>query len=131
MDRPTRAGASGPSELGGCPAPMVRRIDVTGAGDPARCLGVGDAKERPAQDPAAGVLLLHGLMGRASTGRPPPTGSPSGTARSPWTSAAAGQSDKAPEGQYTREAYVEDVEAGSRAAGSRPDRPRRPRDRAR
>ncbi|MFE2050057.1 alpha/beta fold hydrolase [Streptomyces sp. NPDC059459] len=58
-----------------------------------------------------GVLLLHGLMGRASHWAP--------TAR--WLSArhravaldqrGHGRSDKPPRGAYTREAYVEDVEA--------------------
>lgn len=93
---------------------MVRRIDVTGAGgvrlaawefaDPPKT-------DQPRASEAPGVLLLHGLMGRASHW--------ASTAR--WLSerhrAVAldqrghGQSDKAPEAEYTREAYVEDAEA--------------------
>ncbi|WP_307628625.1 alpha/beta fold hydrolase [Streptomyces turgidiscabies] len=98
---------------------MARRIDVTGAGgvrlaawefaDPPKSgedQARGEAPDRP-----PGVLLLHGLMGRASH----------------WASAARwlgehhravaldqrghGQSDRPPDGIYTREAYVEDAEA--------------------
>ncbi|MEW2117287.1 alpha/beta hydrolase [Streptomyces sp. NPDC005474] len=98
---------------------MARRIDVTGAGgvrlaawefaDPPKS---GEDQPRgEAPDRAPGVLLLHGLMGRASH----------------WASAARwlgehhravaldqrghGQSDRPPDGIYTREAYVEDAEA--------------------
>ena len=98
---------------------MARRIDVTGAGgvrlaawefaDPPKS-GEDQARgESPDRPP--GVLLLHGLMGRASH----------------WASAARwlgehhravaldqrghGQSDRPPDGIYTREAYVEDAEA--------------------
>ncbi|MET7436322.1 alpha/beta fold hydrolase, partial [Streptomyces sp. NPDC005568] len=123
---------------------MVRRIDVTGAGgvrlaawefgdppkgDPARAAepartvpaqgGPGRAPgERAERGP--GVLLLHGLMGRASHW--------ASTAR--WLSerhrAVAldqrghGQSDKPPEGFYTREAYVEDAEAALEQLGLAP-----------
>ncbi|WP_030689301.1 alpha/beta fold hydrolase [Streptomyces sp. NRRL B-1347] len=92
---------------------MVRRIDVTGAG------GVSLAAWEYADPPKAGeaeqarggVLLLHGLMGRASHW--------AGTAR--WLSerhrAVAidqrghGRSEKPADGPYTREAYVDDAEA--------------------
>ncbi|KQX83250.1 alpha/beta hydrolase [Streptomyces sp. Root1310] len=129
---------------------MARRIDVTGAGgvrlaawefgdppkgDPATAVTEpvippqpvrrrdrgrpaapleNDAKSRP------GVLLLHGLMGRASHW--------SSTAR--WLSerhrAVAldqrghGQSAKLPEAAFTREAYVEDAEAALEQLGLAP-----------
>ncbi|MFJ8951671.1 MULTISPECIES: alpha/beta fold hydrolase [unclassified Streptomyces] len=90
---------------------MARRIDVTGAGgihlaawefaDPPK---TGEVGHNP------GVLLLHGLMGRASHW--------AGTTR--WLAerhrAVAldqrghGQSDKPPEGPFDREAYVLDAE---------------------
>src|SRR5207249_9836494 len=92
----------------GVPGHMVRRIDVTGAdgvrlaawefADPPK--GSGEV------DNAPGVLLLHGLMGRAAHW--------AGTAR--WLAAryraigldqrGPGRSDKPAEGPYTREAYV-------------------------
>ncbi|MEE1800612.1 alpha/beta fold hydrolase [Streptomyces sp. NPDC101062] len=92
---------------------MVRRIDVTGAD------GVRLAAWEFADPPGAaadgradgsGVLLLHGLMGRASHW--------DGTAR--WLAArhrvvafdqrGHGHSEKPPEGPFTREAYVDDAE---------------------
>lgn len=102
---------------------MVRRIDVTGAGG--LRLAAWEFADPPKTDPprtppAPGVLLLHGLMGRASHW--------ASTAR--WLSerhrAVAldqrghGQSDKAPEEQYTREAYVEDAEAALEQLGLAP-----------
>ncbi|MFF8959499.1 alpha/beta fold hydrolase [Streptomyces sp. NPDC014894] len=110
---------------------MVRRIDVTGAGgvhlaawefteppqggretrrEPAD--GPADGSDEGAEpDSAPGVLLLHGLLGRASH----------------WAPAARllgrrhrvvaldqrghGHSDKPPEGPFTREAYIADAEA--------------------
>ncbi|MEU6820369.1 alpha/beta hydrolase [Streptomyces atriruber] len=94
---------------------MVRRIDVTGAGgvrlaaweyaDPPKL------REVEASSSAGGVLLLHGLMGRASHW--------TGTAR--WLSerhrAVAldqrghGRSEKPADGPYSRDAYVDDAEA--------------------
>ncbi|MFE2940258.1 alpha/beta fold hydrolase [Streptomyces sp. NPDC059255] len=95
---------------------MVRRIDVTGAD------GVHLAAWEFADPPEAGpeargpgdgsaVLLLHGLMGRASHW--------DATAR--WLAArhravafdqrGHGQSEKPPEGPFTREAYVADAAA--------------------
>ncbi|MFE0739279.1 alpha/beta fold hydrolase, partial [Streptomyces sp. NPDC058855] len=121
---------------------MVRRIDVTGAGDvrlaawefgdppksdQGRDLPQGahpvPAPRTPGSgetDRAPGVLLLHGLMGRASHW--------ASTAR--WLSerhrAVAldqrghGQSDKPPRAAFTREAYVEDAEAALEQLGLAP-----------
>ncbi|MFF3491336.1 alpha/beta fold hydrolase [Streptomyces sp. NPDC002795] len=100
---------------------MARRIDVTGAGgvhlaaweftDPPK---TGEVGHNP------GVLLLHGLMGRASHW--------AGTTR--WLAdrhrAVAldqrghGQSDKPPEGPFDREAYVLDAEAALVQLGFEP-----------
>ncbi|MFE0174207.1 alpha/beta fold hydrolase [Streptomyces sp. NPDC059002] len=92
---------------------MVRRIDVTGAGGVhlAAWEFADPPKLREAEGSPGGVLLLHGLMGRASHW--------AGTAR--WLSerhrAVAldqrghGRSEKPPEGPYSRDAYVDDAEA--------------------
>ncbi|MFF1439879.1 alpha/beta fold hydrolase [Streptomyces sp. NPDC058295] len=129
---------------------MARRIDVTGAGgvrlaawefgdppkgDPAKAVAEpvipaqsvgkreGGRGAEPLENGAGsrpGVLLLHGLMGRASHW--------SSTAR--WLSerhrAVAldqrghGQSAKLPEAAFTREAYVEDAEAALEQLGLAP-----------
>ncbi|MFH0176427.1 alpha/beta fold hydrolase [Streptomyces cacaoi] len=129
---------------------MARRIDVTGAGgvrlaawefgdppkgDPAKAVTepvippqsvrkrAGDRPAEPIENGAGsrpGVLLLHGLMGRASHW--------ASTAR--WLSerhrAVAldqrghGQSAKSPEAAFTREAYVEDAEAALEQLGLAP-----------
>ncbi|GGZ14388.1 alpha/beta fold hydrolase [Streptomyces nitrosporeus] len=101
---------------------MVRRVDVTGSGglrlsawefsDP--------AEERPEGGRRPGVLLLHGLMGRASHWAP--------TAR--WLSErhrpvgldqrGHGSSGKAAEGASTRDAYVADAEAAIEQLGLAP-----------
>ncbi|MEU5401143.1 alpha/beta hydrolase [Streptomyces sp. NPDC005963] len=107
---------------------MVRRIDVTGAdgvrlaaweyADPPKWGGEGRSVEEPVHAP--GVLLLHGLMGRASH----------------WASTARwlaerhraialdqrghGRSDKPTEGPYTREAYAADAEAAIEQLGVAP-----------
>jgi pimeloyl-ACP methyl ester carboxylesterase len=92
---------------------MVRRIDVTGL-DGVR-LAAWEFADPPKGcdelDGAPGVLLLHGLMGRASHW--------ASTAR--WLSErhrvialdqrGHGHSDKPADGPYTREAYVADAEA--------------------
>ncbi|GAA2271021.1 alpha/beta hydrolase [Streptomyces ruber] len=101
---------------------MVRRIDVTGAGG--LRLAAWEFADPPKEDPQGGdlpgVLLLHGLMGRASHW--------ASTAR--WLSerhrAVAldqrghGQSGKPAEGEYTREAYVDDAAAALEQLGLAP-----------
>ncbi|MFH9814591.1 alpha/beta fold hydrolase [Streptomyces sp. NPDC017230] len=129
---------------------MARRIDVTGAGgvrlaawefgDPPKSsrthettpdatapgdtaadgTGPGGAAPSYGAGGLPGVLLLHGLMGRASHWAP--------TAR--WLSArhravaldqrGHGRSDKPPRAAYTREAYVEDVESALEQLGLGP-----------
>ncbi|HLL33406.1 MAG TPA: alpha/beta fold hydrolase, partial [Streptomyces sp.] len=102
---------------------MARRIEVTGAGGVRLAAWeFGDPpKTGPDPAPAApGVLLLHGLMGRASHWAP--------TAR--WLSerhrAVAldqrghGQSEKPPQAALTREAYVDDAEAALEQLGLAP-----------
>jgi pimeloyl-ACP methyl ester carboxylesterase len=128
---------------------MARRIDVTGAGgvrlaawefgdppktDPAKSMtdslipaqsggpgGPGGAQVVHSElERIPGVLLLHGLMGRASHW--------ASTAR--WLSerhrAVAldqrghGRSDKSPQAAFTREAYVEDAEATLEQLGLAP-----------
>ncbi|QEU86325.1 alpha/beta hydrolase [Streptomyces viridosporus T7A] len=113
-------------ELGGATT-MARRIDVTGAdgvrlaawefGDPAK---TGTDPAEGAAQGAPGVLLLHGLMGRASHWAP--------TAR--WLSerhrAVAldqrghGRSDKPSQAAFTRDAYVDDAEAALEQLGLGP-----------
>ncbi|MET9112371.1 alpha/beta fold hydrolase [Streptomyces zhihengii] len=100
---------------------MVRRIDVTGA-DGVRLAAwefADPPKGRGEHETAPGVLLLHGLMGRASHWAP--------TAR--WLAerhrAVAldqrghGRSDK-PDGPYTRDAYVADAAAAVEQLGLGP-----------
>ena len=121
------------AKLGGC-QDMARRIDVTGTGgvrlaawefgdppktDPARD-GQGAHDGYTAPDGSPGVLLLHGLMGRASHW--------ASTAR--WLSAryravaldqrGHGRSDKPPQGSFTRDAYVDDAEAALEQLGLAP-----------
>ncbi|OII68082.1 alpha/beta fold hydrolase [Streptomyces sp. CC77] len=106
---------------------MVRRVDLTGAdgvrlaawefAEPPK--GPGAADDSGAA-PAPGVLLLHGLMGRA--------GHWATTAR--WLAerfrAVAldqrghGHSEKPADGRYTREAYVEDAAAAIEHLGLAP-----------
>ncbi|GAA4914500.1 alpha/beta fold hydrolase [Streptomyces coeruleoprunus] len=103
---------------------MVRRFDLTGA-DGVRLAAweFADPPKGPGDDgtePAPGVLLLHGLMGRA--------GHWATTAR--WLSerqrAVAldqrghGHSDKPSDGPYTREAYVADAAAAIEQLGLAP-----------
>ncbi|MET9441604.1 alpha/beta hydrolase [Streptomyces sp. NPDC006610] len=102
---------------------MARRIDVTGAGGVRLAAWeFGDPpKDTDPERPAApGVLLLHGLMGRASHW--------AATARrlSERHRAVAldqrghGQSAKAPDVSHTREAYVEDAVAALEQLGLAP-----------
>ncbi|MFI9255667.1 alpha/beta fold hydrolase [Streptomyces sp. NPDC053069] len=109
---------------------MARRMDVRGAGgvrlaawefaDPPKT-GLDGADGGPDPEPGGpGVLLLHGLMGRASHW--------ASTAR--WLAArhravaldqrGHGQSEKPPQAAYTREAYVEDAEAAIEQLGLAP-----------
>ncbi|MFF7330961.1 alpha/beta fold hydrolase [Streptomyces sp. NPDC090306] len=118
---------------------MARRIDVTGAGGvrlaaweftgppgPEAAAGLperpgpeGPGGTGPSPD-GSGVLLLHGLMGRASHW--------ASTAR--WLSArhrvvaldqrGHGQSEKPPYAAFTRDAYVGDVEAALEQLGLAP-----------
>lgn len=101
---------------------MTRRVEVTGY-DGLR-LATWEFGERTGERAEAGrtsgVLLLHGLMGRASH----------------WTTTARwmagrhrtvaldqrghGHSDKPPEARYTREAYVADAEAAVEQLGLAP-----------
>ncbi|MER8000654.1 MULTISPECIES: alpha/beta fold hydrolase [unclassified Streptomyces] len=107
---------------------MVQRIDVTGAdgirlaaweyADPPKRRGEAERDEETAR--TSGVLLLHGLMGRASHW--------ASTAR--WLAArhravaldqrGHGRSEKPPEGPYTREAYMADAEAAIEQLGLAP-----------
>jgi pimeloyl-ACP methyl ester carboxylesterase len=109
----------------GVPGHMVRRIDVTGAGgvrlaaweftDPPKTAG---GPEPAGSGP--GVLLLHGLMGRASHW--------ADTAR--WLSArhrpigldqrGHGRSDKPASGPFDRTAYVDDAIAAIEQLGLAP-----------
>ncbi|MFB9735613.1 alpha/beta fold hydrolase [Streptomyces thermocoprophilus] len=108
-----------PGHHGGPRAPGGR----TGSGRTGGATGLaGDAAGRPGDGPtrSAGVLLLHGLMGRASHW--------ASTAR--WLSerhrAVAldqrghGQSEKPPQAAFTREAYVDDAEAALEQLGLAP-----------
>ncbi|AXE86708.1 alpha/beta hydrolase [Streptomyces sp. Go-475] len=80
----------------------------------------GQAGAGTAPDGSPGVLLLHGLMGRASHWAP--------TAR--WLSGryravaldqrGHGRSDKPPQGAFTRDAYVDDAEAALEQLGLAP-----------
>lgn len=114
---------------------MARRIDVTGAGgvrlaawefgdppkaDPTDTADLADPAREAVEKRSPGVLLLHGLMGRASHW--------ASTAR--WLSEryraialdqrGHGQSDKPPRASFTRDAYVEDAEAALEQLGLAP-----------
>lgn len=91
---------------------MARRVDVKGVGGVRLAAWeFGDPPRDGAPDHASGLLLLHGLMGRASQWAP--------TAR--WLSErhrvvaldqrGHGHSGKPAEGPYTRDAYIGDAEA--------------------
>jgi pimeloyl-ACP methyl ester carboxylesterase len=100
---------------------MARRIDVAGAGGVRLAAWEFADPHKPEAEPGApGVLLLHGLMGRASHW--------ASTCR--WLAeryrAVAldqrghGQSEKPPGAAFTREAYVEDAEAALEQLGLAP-----------
>ncbi|NMO37264.1 alpha/beta fold hydrolase [Streptomyces sp. GMY01] len=110
-EHPGARESSGPSEH---PAPPEHLAPSERPGSP------GPADDRTASPRATGVLLLHGLMGRASHW--------AGTAR--WLSGryravaldqrGHGQSDKPPSSALTREAYVDDAEAAVEQLGLGP-----------
>jgi pimeloyl-ACP methyl ester carboxylesterase len=97
---------------------MVRRLDVTGAGGVR--LAAWEFTEERVETAGSGVLLLHGLMGRASHWAP--------TAR--WLAArhravaldqrGHGSSAKPAAGPFTREAYVADAAAAVEQLGLGP-----------
>ncbi|MFT2018052.1 alpha/beta fold hydrolase [Streptomyces sp. 796.1] len=101
---------------------MVRRTDVTGAAGVrlAAWEFADPPKAESGAEQAPGVLLLHGLMGRAAHWAE--------TAR--WLSTrhravaldqrGHGRSDKPADGPYTREAYVADAEAAVEQLGLGP-----------
>lgn len=101
---------------------MARRIDVTGT-DGVRLAAwefADPPEESPAGDRAPGVLMLHGLMGRAShwaagtrwlAERHRPVG---------LDQRGHGASGKPADGPYTRDAYVGDAEAAVEQLGLAP-----------
>ncbi|MEV0261647.1 alpha/beta hydrolase [Streptomyces sp. NPDC050617] len=103
---------------------MARRIDVTGAGDVRLAAwefaDLPKAGGRDGEGGRSSVLLLHGLMGRASHWAE--------TARWLATRYRAvaldqrghGRSEKPSDGPYTRDAYVSDVEATVEQLGLAP-----------
>ncbi|MEV6741991.1 alpha/beta hydrolase [Streptomyces sp. NPDC051104] len=98
----------------------MRRIDVTGAGgvrlaawefaDPPK---TGDSEQTP------GLLLLHGLMGRASHWAPTARLLAERHRAVALDQRGHGQSDKPADG-YTREAYIDDAEAALEQLGLAP-----------
>ncbi|GHK02727.1 alpha/beta hydrolase [Streptomyces sp. Y2F8-2] len=98
----------------------MRRIDVTGAGgvrlaawefaDPPK---TGDGEQTP------GLLLLHGLMGRASHWAPTARLLAERHRAVALDQRGHGQSDKPADG-YTREAYIDDAEAALEQLGLAP-----------
>ncbi|MEV4946314.1 alpha/beta hydrolase [Streptomyces sp. NPDC053755] len=106
---------------------MVRRLDVTGAAGVRLAAWEfteervpGARRERAPGAPASGVLLLHGLMGRASHWAPT-AGWLAGRHRAvALDQRGHGASDKPPAGPYTREAYVADAVAAVEQLGLGP-----------
>lgn len=105
---------------------MVRRIEVTGAGgvrlaawDFAADPSAGDRAVRRGISGRSGVLLLHGLTGRAShwtdTARALP-----GRYRAVALDQRGHGSSAKPDGAYSREAYVRDAEAAIEQLGLAP-----------
>ncbi|MFF5981034.1 alpha/beta fold hydrolase [Streptomyces olindensis] len=96
--------------------PAIDSAIAPGGADPVQ----GGPGTGTAPDGSPGVLLLHGLMGRASHWAP--------TAR--WLSGryravaldqrGHGRSDKPPQGSFTRDAYVDDAEAALEQLGLAP-----------
>ena len=99
---------------------MVRRIDVTGAGgvrlaawEFAEPPKTGDGEQTP------GVLLLHGLMGRAAHWAPTARRLAERHRAVALDQRGHGRSDKPADG-YTREAYIDDAEAALEQLGLAP-----------
>ncbi|WP_128983936.1 alpha/beta fold hydrolase [Streptomyces roseicoloratus] len=86
---------------------MVRRLDVTGA-DGVR-LAAWDFTERTAPRTGPGVLLLHGLMGRASHWAPAAGRLAARHRTIALDQRGHGASEKPTTGPFTREAYVADA----------------------
>ncbi|MFV0135245.1 alpha/beta fold hydrolase [Streptomyces sp. HMX87] len=119
---------------------MARRIDVTGAGgvrlaawefgDPPKTDPATDPTTGPATDPAPGagggpgapgVLLLHGLMGRASHWAVTARRLSARHRAVALDQRGHGRSDKPVErAAYTRDAYIEDAEAALEQLGLGP-----------
>ncbi|MEU1123167.1 alpha/beta hydrolase [Streptomyces sp. NPDC005899] len=92
---------------------MVRRVDVTGS-DGVRLAAWEFAdvpKGRTRAERAPGVLLLHGLMGRAAHWASPARWLSERHRPVGLDQRGHGRSGKPADGPYTRDAYVSDVEA--------------------
>lgn len=105
----------------GVPEAMARRIEVTGAGGAG--LAAWEFTDPPkggesAQTP--GVLLLHGLMGRASQWAPAARLLGERHRAVALDQRGHGRSEKPAGGPYTREAYVEDAAAAVEQLGLGP-----------
>ncbi|MEV6326233.1 alpha/beta hydrolase [Streptomyces sp. NPDC051909] len=97
---------------------MVRRLDVTGA-DGVR-LAAWDFTERTAPQTGPGVLLLHGLMGRASHWAPAAARLAARHRTIALDQRGHGASEKPASGPFTREAYVADALAAVERLGLGP-----------
>ncbi|MFD0372719.1 alpha/beta fold hydrolase [Streptomyces sp. NPDC059071] len=97
---------------------MVRRLDVTGA-DGVR-LAAWDFTEPTAPQAGPGVLLLHGLMGRASHWAPAARRLAPRHRTVALDQRGHGHSEKPTTGPFTREAYVADAIAAVERLGLGP-----------
>lgn len=101
---------------------MVRRIDVTGS-DGVRLAAwefADPPKGRTEGERAPGVLLLHGLMGRASHWAPTTRWLAERHRAVGLDQRGHGRSEKPAEGPYTRDAYVADAEEAIEQLGLGP-----------
>ncbi|MFB7913974.1 alpha/beta fold hydrolase [Streptomyces sp. NPDC056061] len=101
---------------------MVRRIDVTGT-DGVRLAAwefADPPKGRAEGERLPGVLLLHGLMGRASHWAPTSRWLAERYRAVGLDQRGHGRSERPVEGPYTRDAYVADVEAAIEQLGLAP-----------